>query len=78
MLLTPGEAERPGAAMRLRYLPPTITLHQVELEKSIVADGSAQSRMFKPNTISLTGWEHDTQLDEAHWEVDDAGLYVKW
>jgi hypothetical protein len=56
MLITPGEAKRPGAAMRLRYLPPAVSIHRVELEKSIGANGSIGVQSVTLSNMDVEDW----------------------
>jgi hypothetical protein len=59
------------------YVKPVVTLHRVELEKSIGVDGSTPSG---DSATNLTNWkENDPPLEEAHWGVDEpTGMYVNW
>jgi hypothetical protein len=76
MLITPGEAKRPGAAMRFLYVPPTLTIHRVEMEGWIA--GSEQSLASIPiDSNSLNNWD-EVQLGEV---IDSGGggdIHVKW
>jgi hypothetical protein len=58
MLIPPGEAKRP-------YVPPVVIVHRVELEKSIVADGSPVQESIPVSPSSLSSWGEEIQLDEG-------------
>jgi hypothetical protein len=78
MLITPGEAERPGAAMRLRYLPPAVSILRVELEKSIVADGSSQvPKNIVLDSSSLT-WGQEIELGEVNADGEGGDIEMSW
>jgi hypothetical protein len=76
MLITPGEAERPGAAMRLRYLPPAVSIHRVELEKNIVADAFFYPQNTTFSELKTDGWGDYITLGEAGADTEGSDLHI--
>jgi hypothetical protein len=74
MLITPGEAERPGAVavaveveIRQPYVPPIVTLHHVRIEESI-----ADTVMY----AQVNSWSKDEVVGN---DADEGGdICVAW
>jgi hypothetical protein len=81
MLITPSEAERPRVAMRLRYVPPTVTLHRIETE-GWIAGSVDKLQQIVVSDYSVTWAENVTYGDgEGNGTNGDAAgldIFVPW
>ncbi|MDR2683669.1 MAG: hypothetical protein LBB64_07360 [Dysgonamonadaceae bacterium] len=83
MLITPGEAQRPGAGevtgainKKQPYVPPTLTSHRVETEGVIAG---ADSGLGLKTTIGTSSdWKTEQPLGEGYTNSDDGDFYICW